>query len=74
MRKLRQIKVWCSDITCCKCGRKNTLYHGVETDRSRALRDIPTYDPNISYSGVVNGWFVGLKGKEMCPICWAFRK
>jgi len=68
MRKLRQLKAWASDFTCSECGAKLTYYHGIMSKKN-ATRDMPTYDPKISWSGYTVGWFVGIRNKEICPEC-----
>ena len=74
MRKLRQIKVWISDFTCTKCGAKITMYHGHETSKVKAIKDIPIADPKIPWSGRWNGWFIGKRNKELCPICFFYSR
>ena len=73
MRKLRKVTAWVSDITCEKCGKKETMHHG-EVTKGEAMYDVPFYDSNIPWSGQWNGWFIGVKGKELCPSCFTEKK
>lgn len=72
MRKLRQIKTWVSDFTCTKCGTTDVMYHHGFSSKKEAIKDIPTYTREIPFSGTWNGWFVGKKGEELCPLCFGF--
>lgn len=74
MRKLRRVNSWVSDLTCTGCGSKVTMYHGVATSRKEALADVPTYTRDIAWSGTWNGWFIGVRGKELCPLCFLSKK
>jgi len=60
-RVLKQRKVWVSVVTCCKCKKKKTFWHHGVTNKTEAKDDWA--------SESINGWFVGVKGKEECEIC-----
>lgn len=61
MRQLIQKKIWCSKITCSSCGNKVQFTHG-SMNKKNAILDLP--------SNSWNGWFVAIKNKELCPLCW----
>jgi hypothetical protein len=48
------------------------MYHHGFSSKKEAIKDIPTYTREIPFSGTWNGWFVGKKGEELCPLCFGF--